>query len=121
VEPLLRSDRTGVLEATWVLDVLRTRYPEQFHAGQARALQRRCRDWRARHGVEPEVFFEPCETVLRQRAVVDTARSTTQQRRAQARRPDAATETLAAVSGTHAIAEVDYSDLPGYPVEEWPS
>jgi putative transposase len=62
-----------------------------------------------------------CESVLRQRAVVDTARSTTQQRRAQARRPDAATEALATVSGTHATAEVDYSDLPRYPVEEWPS
>jgi hypothetical protein len=58
VEPLLRSDRKGVLEAKWVLEVLRTRYPEQFHAGQARTLQRRFRDWRARHGVEPEVFFE---------------------------------------------------------------
>ena len=27
VEPLLRSDRKGVLEAKWVLEVLRTRYP----------------------------------------------------------------------------------------------
>src|SRR5712671_1540429 len=58
VEPLLRSDRKGVLEAKWVLEVLQTRYPEQFHAGQARTLQRRFRDWRARHGVESEVFFE---------------------------------------------------------------
>ena len=47
VEPLLRSDSKGVLEAKWVLEVLRTRYPEQFHAGQARTLQRRFRDWRA--------------------------------------------------------------------------
>src|SRR5436190_23490671 len=31
VEPLLRSDAKGVLEAKWVLEVLRTRYPEQFH------------------------------------------------------------------------------------------
>jgi hypothetical protein len=62
-----------------------------------------------------------CESVLRQRAVVDAARSTTQQRRAQARRPDVATETLTVVSGTQPIAEVDYSDLPGYPVEEWRS
>ena len=54
VEPLLRRDRKGVLEAKWVLELLRTRYPEQFHAGQARTLQRRFRDWRARHAaVQP--------------------------------------------------------------------
>ena len=47
VEPLLRSDLKGVLEAKWVLEVLRTRYPEQFHAGQARTLQRRLKVWRA--------------------------------------------------------------------------
>ena len=58
VEPLLRSDVKGVLEAKWVLAILRTRYPEQFHPGQARTLQRRFRDWRARHGIEPEVFFQ---------------------------------------------------------------
>src|SRR6266481_2009172 len=51
VEPLLRSDAKGVLEAKWVLEVLRTRYPEEFHPGQARTLQRRFRDWRARHGM----------------------------------------------------------------------
>src|SRR6478672_9657575 len=39
VEPLLRSDRKGILEAKWVLDVLRTRHPEQFHPGQERTLQ----------------------------------------------------------------------------------
>jgi hypothetical protein len=38
VEPLLRSDVKGVLEAKLVLEVLRTRYPEQFHPGQARTL-----------------------------------------------------------------------------------
>src|ERR1700675_3848341 len=58
LEPLLRSDVKGVLEAKWVLEVLRTRYPEQFHAGQARTLQRRFRDWRGRHGIEPAVFFQ---------------------------------------------------------------
>ena len=30
VEPLLRSDLKGVLEAKLLLEVLRTRYPEQF-------------------------------------------------------------------------------------------
>src|SRR6267143_3891168 len=69
VEPLLRSDRKGVLEAKWVLEVLRTRYPEQFHAGQARTLQRRFRDWRARHGVEPEVFFEQIAVAGREAAI----------------------------------------------------
>ena len=69
VEPLLRSDLKGVLEAKWVLEVLRTRYPEQFHAGQARTLQRRFRDWRARHGVEPEVYFEQVAAPGREAAI----------------------------------------------------
>ena len=69
VEPLLRTDSKGVLEAKWVLEVLRTRYPEQFHPGQARTLQRRFRDWRARHGVEPEVFFEQVAVPGREAAI----------------------------------------------------
>src|SRR5438876_781497 len=69
VEPLLQSDGKGVLEAKWVLEVLRTRYPEQFHAGQARTLQRRFRDWRARHGVEPEVFFQQVAVPGREAAI----------------------------------------------------
>jgi hypothetical protein len=69
VEPLLRSDLKGILEAKWVLEVLCTRYPEQFHAGQARTLQRRFRDWRARHGVEPEVFFEQVAVPGREAAI----------------------------------------------------
>src|SRR5712692_5026668 len=69
VEPLLQRDSKGVLEAKWVLDVLRTRYPEQFHPGQARTLQRRFRDWRARHGVEPEVFFEQVAVPGREAAI----------------------------------------------------
>ncbi len=69
VEPLLRSDLKGILEAKLVLEVLRTRYPEQFHAGQARTLQRRFRDWRARHGVEPEVFFEQVAAPGREAAI----------------------------------------------------
>ena len=69
VEPLLRSDAKGVLEAKWVLEVLRTRYPEQFHPGQARTLQRRFRDWRARHGVEPEVFFQQVAVPGREAAI----------------------------------------------------
>ena len=53
-----------------VLEVLRTRYPEQFQAGQARTLQRRFRDWRARHGVEPEVFFEQVAAPGREAAII---------------------------------------------------
>ena len=69
VEPLLRSYVKGILEAKLVLEVLRTRYPEQFHAGQARTLQRRFRDWRARHCSEPEVFFEQVAIPGREAAI----------------------------------------------------
>jgi Mu transposase, C-terminal domain len=69
VEPLLRSDAKGVLEAKLVLELLRTRYPEQFHPGQARTLQRRFRDWRAQHGPEPEVFFEQVAVPGREAAI----------------------------------------------------
>jgi transposase len=69
VEPLLRSDTKGVLEAKLVLELLRTRYPEQFHPGQARTLQRRFRDWRAQHGPEPEVFFEQVAVPGREAAI----------------------------------------------------
>jgi hypothetical protein len=69
VEPLLRSDTRGVLEAKVMLELLRTRYPEQFHAGQARTLQRRFRDWRAQHGPEPEVFFEQVAIPGREAAI----------------------------------------------------
>jgi transposase InsO family protein len=69
VEPLLRSDLKGVLEAKVVLEVLRQRYPEQFQSGQARTLQRRFREWRARHGVEPEVFFQQVAVPGREAAI----------------------------------------------------
>src|SRR5712691_7520108 len=69
IEPLLQSERKGVLEAKLVLAELCTRHPEQFHAGQARTLQRRFRDWRARHGPEPEVFFEQVAVPGREAAI----------------------------------------------------
>src|SRR6202166_4430183 len=69
VEPLLRSDTRGVLEAKVMLELLRTRYPDQFHPGQARTLQRRFRDWRAQHGPEPEVFFEQVAVPGREAAI----------------------------------------------------
>src|SRR5712691_2185448 len=69
IEPLLQSERKGVLEAKLVLAELCTRHPEQFHAGQARTLQRRFRDWRARHGPEPEVFFQQVAAPGREAAI----------------------------------------------------
>ena len=69
IEPLLHRDRKGVLEAKLVLAELCKRYPEQFHAGQARTLQRRFRDWRARHGPEPEIFFEQVAVPGREAAI----------------------------------------------------
>src|SRR5688572_28160364 len=69
IEPLLQRDQKGVLEAKWVLAELCLRHPAQFHAGQARTLQRRFRDWRARHGVEPEVFFEQVAVPGREAAI----------------------------------------------------
>lgn len=69
IEPLLQRDLKGILEAKLVLELLRTRYPEQFHSGQARTLQRRFRDWRARHGVEPEVFFQQVAVPGREAAI----------------------------------------------------
>ncbi len=69
IEPLLQSDRKGVLEAKLVLAELCARHPEQFHAGQERTLQRRFRDWRALHGPEPEVFFEQVAVPGREAAI----------------------------------------------------
>lgn len=69
VEPLLQRDLKGVLEAKIVLELLRTRHPDQFHPGQARTLQRRFREWRALHGPEPEVFFEQVAVPGREAAI----------------------------------------------------
>ena len=69
IEPLLQSDRKGVLEAKLVLAELCARHPEQFHAGQERTLQRRFRYWRALHGPEPEVFFQQVAVPGREAAI----------------------------------------------------
>ena len=69
IEPLLQRDRKGVLEAKWVLAELCLRHPAQFHAGQARTLQRRFREWRALHGPEPEVYFEQVAVPGREAAI----------------------------------------------------
>ena len=58
VVPLLKADTEARLEAKSVLAELVERFPETFHEGQVRTLQRRFRDWRAMHGPGHEVFFE---------------------------------------------------------------
>lgn len=57
VIPLLVSDTDRALQATTVLDELRTRGRRVDH-GMLRTLQRRMADWRAAHGPEREVYFE---------------------------------------------------------------
>lgn len=69
IEPLLQRDLQGVLEAKLVLAELCARHPAEFHAGQARTLQRRFRDWRALQGPEREVFFEQVAVPGREAAI----------------------------------------------------
>jgi hypothetical protein len=57
VEPLLRADTEGKLEAKTVFAELTRRSPDRFAAGQLRTLQRRFREWRAQNGPGKEVFF----------------------------------------------------------------
>ena len=57
IEPHLRADADGKLEAKTVFAELARRYPGQFEAGQLRTLQRRFREWRAQHGPDKEVYF----------------------------------------------------------------
>jgi Mu transposase, C-terminal domain len=69
VVPLLGRDEAGILEATTVLAVLVERWPERYHAGHLRTLQRRLRDWRALHGPPQEVFFEQTHEPGREAAI----------------------------------------------------
>lgn len=57
VEPLLRGDDGGELQATTVIDELMRRHPGKFEVGQVRTLQRHIRRWRAMHGPRKEVFL----------------------------------------------------------------
>jgi len=75
IEPLLTSDTTGVLEAEFVLELLRTKDPARFHPGQVRTLQRRFRDWRALHGPDHEVYF-PQVAVPGREAAIDFTHAT---------------------------------------------
>ena len=58
VEPLLRADTAGELQAKTVFDELVRRFPESFQPGQLRTLQRHMRDWRALHGPGEAVMFQ---------------------------------------------------------------
>jgi hypothetical protein len=57
VEPLLREDKKGELQAKTIFNELVARHPGEFEVGQLRTLQRHVRDWRSLHGPEKEVYF----------------------------------------------------------------
>ena len=57
IEPVLREDPNGIIQATTILEWLDKRHPGQFKQSQVRTLQRHLRDWRAIHGADKEVFF----------------------------------------------------------------
>ena len=69
IEPLLKSDTKGVLEAKFVLATLLAKTPGRFQPGHVRTLQRRFRDWRALHGPEPEVYFQQVAVPGREAAI----------------------------------------------------
>jgi hypothetical protein len=69
IEPLLKSDTKGVLEAKFVLGTLHAKDPDRFHPGQVRTLQRRFRDWRALHGPDAEVYFPQVAAPGREAAI----------------------------------------------------
>jgi transposase len=75
IEPLLKADQDGGLEAKTVFAELCRRYPERFEFGQLRTLQRRFREWRAVQGPEREVFF-PQEHRAGQMAAIDFTHAT---------------------------------------------
>jgi hypothetical protein len=57
IEPLLRSDGNGVLQATTLLAWLEKRHPGRYGPEHLRTLQRRLREWRALAGPPREVYF----------------------------------------------------------------
>jgi hypothetical protein len=69
LEPRLRADGDGELQALTLFTWLQTRYPGRFVEGQLRTLQRRVRDWRACHGPAQEVFFEQTAAPGREAAI----------------------------------------------------
>lgn len=75
IEPLLRDDEDGGLEAKSVFAEICRKYPGQFESGQLRTLQRRFREWRAIRGPEREVFF-PQQHVPGRMAALDFTHGT---------------------------------------------
>jgi hypothetical protein len=57
IEPHLVADADGRLQALTLFEWLCERQPNRFRPGQVRTLQRRMREWRARHGPAPAVFL----------------------------------------------------------------
>ena len=57
VEPLLRADEEGKLEAKTIFEELCRKHPDTFEPGQLRTLQRQVRTWKAQHGPDKEVYF----------------------------------------------------------------
>lgn len=70
IEPLLRADVKRHLRASTLLEVLQSRHPDRFEAGQLRTLQRRVREWRALKGPDKEVYFAQ-EHVAGREAAID--------------------------------------------------
>lgn len=58
--PWLEEDPEGILEATSLLEHVKTQRPDVIQDKHLRTLQRRIRDWRGASGAEREVFFEQC-------------------------------------------------------------
>ncbi len=57
IEPLLRSDPDGSLQATTIIAELHRRYPDRTFGDSLRTLQRRVRQWRALEGPPKDVIF----------------------------------------------------------------
>ena len=55
VIPLLRTD--AQLNAVTLLEELQRRHPGEYDTSVLRTLQRRMRQWRARHGAERDIYF----------------------------------------------------------------
>jgi hypothetical protein len=75
IEPLLKRDTKGLLEAKFVVALLVGKFPDRFQPGHVRTLQRRFREWRALHGPEPEVYF-PQVAVPGREAAIDFTHAT---------------------------------------------
>jgi hypothetical protein len=69
IEPHVVADRKRRLQALTVFDWLYEPQPGRFQPGQVRTLPRRVREWRARDGPAPDVFFDQTAVPGREAAV----------------------------------------------------